>query len=99
MSYIRSQSTYAYPDGDGGLVIHTDHCIDQWAGEFGNRYKKHVKAHGNRYLIQLPAEEFRMMVRRILEECHPEWVTPKMIDDWMKLRADKDEEFKKESGG
>ena len=89
MSYIRSKDTYAYPDGDGGLVIHTNHCTDQRSANIGDtRY-----AANYRYLIQIPTAEFRAMVRRILDEHRPDWVTDKMIDEWMQRRRLADEEF------
>jgi hypothetical protein len=54
MSYIRSKDTYAYPDGEGGLVLHTNHVTDQDAANIGSRQPCN---HHYRYLVQLPMEE------------------------------------------
>lgn len=70
MSYIKNEHTYAYPDGDGGMVIHLDNVIDQGP-----------KHNGHRYLVRLSPEELREFVRQVIERTAPSWVKPQMVTE------------------
>ena len=72
MSYIKSADIYAYPDGDGGVVVHTNRVIDQ-----GRDHEPF------RYLVSLRPEEFREFVREVLTRTSPSWVMPRMIEDYV----------------
>jgi hypothetical protein len=62
MSYIRNKDTYCYP-GDAGLVINTNHCVDQASINIGAEKKSEFYY---RYLVQLPQEEFEQLAREIV---------------------------------
>lgn len=70
MSYIKTAETYAYPDGDGGVVLHTNQVVDQ-----GRDHEPF------RYLVRLSGEEFREFVREVVTRTAPSWVKPQMIED------------------
>lgn len=70
MSYVRSEKTYMYPDGDGGVIMHTNQVTDQ-----GRDHEPF------RYLVKIDAPEFREFVREVIARVAPSWVKPKMVDD------------------
>lgn len=70
MSYIRTEKTYAYPDGDGGVVIHTNRVVDQG-----------IDHTPFRFLVRLDNQEFRVFVREVITRTAPSWVKTKMIEE------------------
>jgi len=85
MSYIRSEGTYAYPDSDGNLIIHTDHCIDHMGssniGKLGKPYTKDT--FGHRYMVTIPFDEFVQMVRRMVTDVMSEHIQGRTVRGWL----------------
>jgi hypothetical protein len=79
MSYIKSPNTYAYPDGDGGMILHSNSTIDQAAADIGSGGCG-PDGRVYRYMTVIGHDEFRQLVREILQRSAPSWVKPKMIE-------------------
>jgi len=61
MSYIRNKDTYCY--FNDGLIINTNHCVDQASSNIGAKRKYD---HAYRYLVHLPPEEFEEFARELV---------------------------------
>ena len=81
MSYIKSENTYAYPNGSGGVYIHTNTVCDQASADIGSRVKG---GRCYRYLLTVGESDFRQLVRAVLTRTAPEWVKPTMIEEAVK---------------
>jgi len=78
MSYIKSDNTYAYPNSDGDMMIHSNTVIDQATTDIGSKTK------GDRcyrWLMIVDKSDFRQLVREILTRSAPAWVTKEMVND------------------
>jgi hypothetical protein len=80
MSYIKSPNTYAYPDGDGSIVINTNSVCDQSTSDIGHPVKQGEGGRYYRWVVVIDESDFRQLVREILVRSAPGWVKPKMIE-------------------
>jgi hypothetical protein len=80
VSYIKSPNTYAYPDGNGGMILHSNQTIDQASSDIGSGGRHRDTGRVYRWMTVVSPEEFRELVSEILTRTAPEWVKPAMVE-------------------